>query len=97
LFKSLAARHRLTQLLGPGTDDALGVIFARPPDLVLKIRAEGLGGVGARAILGLEGAVLHLIDVGHLLKDHLPLFKEFAPAHSNVWLLDTFKQKRTEM
>ena len=84
MFKSLAARHGLTQLLGPGTGDPLGVIFARLPDLVLKIRPEGMVGVGTRAILGLEGAVLHLIDLRHLLKDHLPLLKEFAHTQSIV-------------
>jgi hypothetical protein len=84
LFKSLAARHRLKQLLGPGTGNPLGVIFARLPDLVLKIRPEGMVGVGARAKLGFEGAMLHLIDLGHLLEDHLPLLKEFAHAQSIV-------------
>ena len=97
MLKSLAARHRLAQLLGAGTGDPCGVIFARLPDLVLKIRPEGMVRVGARAILGLEGAVLHLIDLRHLLKDHLPLLKEFAHAQSIVYVLDIFKQKRTEI
>jgi hypothetical protein len=77
-LKLLATFHRLAQLLGTGTGDPLGMVFTLPPDLVLKIGSAGMVRVGTRAKLGLEGAVLHLINPGHLLEDRLPLLDEFA-------------------
>jgi hypothetical protein len=35
-------------------------------------------GIGSRAILGLKGAVLHLVDLGHFLEDHLALLDKYA-------------------
>jgi hypothetical protein len=41
-------------------------------------------GIGSRAILGFKGAVLHLVDPGHFLEDHLALLDEFAHGQSIV-------------
>jgi hypothetical protein len=41
-------------------------------------------GVGPRPIFGLEGAVLHVVDLRHFLEDCLPLFQEFAHGASIV-------------
>jgi hypothetical protein len=37
-----------------------------------------MAGVGTSAVFGLEGAVLHLVDLRHFLEDSLPLFEEFT-------------------
>jgi len=74
----LAAIHGLAQLLRAGTRHPFGVVFALLPDLILVIRAQGMVGIGSRAILGFKGAVLHLVDPGHFLEDHLALLDKFA-------------------
>jgi len=78
LLKLLAPFHRLAQLFGARPGNSFGVIFAPLPDLILKIRSQRMAGVGASSVFSLEGAVLHLVDLRHFLKDSLPLFKEFA-------------------
>jgi len=84
LLELLAALHRLAQFLGAWTGDPFGVVFALLPDLILIIGPEGMVRVGSPAILGVEGAVLHLVDPGHFLEDHLALLDEFAHGQSIV-------------
>jgi len=43
-----------------------------------------MAGVGSGTELGLEGAVLHLLDPGHFLKDDLALLNEFTHGQSIV-------------
>ena len=78
LLKLLAAFHRLAQLLGARAGHPLGVVLAFLPDLILVVRAQRMAGVGPRSELGFKGAVLHLVDLGHFLKDHLTLLDKFA-------------------
>jgi hypothetical protein len=84
LLKLLAPCHRLAQLFGARSGNSFRVIFARLPDLILKIGPQRMAGVGASAVFGLEGAVLHLVDLRHFLEDSLPLFEEFAHGASIV-------------
>jgi hypothetical protein len=78
LLKLLATVHRLAQLLGARAGHPFGVVLAILPNLILVIRAQRMAGVGSRTELGLEGAVLHLLDLGHFLEDDLALLDEFA-------------------
>jgi len=84
LLKLLAAIHCGPQLLGPWTGDPLGVVFALPPDLMFVIRTEGMVRVDSPAIFRLKRAVLHEVDLGHLLEYHLALLDEFAHEQSIV-------------
>jgi len=78
LFKLLAAFNRLAQPLGARAGHPLGVVLAFLPDLILVVGTERMAGVGTRSELGFKGAVLHLIDLGHFLEDHLALLDKFA-------------------
>jgi hypothetical protein len=93
LLKLLAAFHRLAQLLGARAGHPFGVILAIFPNLMLVIRAQRVAGIGSLTKLALERAVLHLVDLGHLLEDHLTLLDEFAHGQTIVYALDIFKQK----
>jgi hypothetical protein len=93
LLKLLAALHRLAQLLGAWAGHPFGMVFALPPDLMLVIGAQRMAGVGALAILGLEGAVFHLVDPGHFLEKDLTLLDKLAHGPTIVYELDIFKQK----
>jgi hypothetical protein len=84
LLKLLAALHRLAQLLGARAGHPLGVVLALLPNLILVIRSQRTAGVGARSELSLEGAVLHLVNPGHFLEDHLALLDEFAHGQTIV-------------
>jgi len=95
LLKLLAPFHRLAQLFGARPGHAFRVIFAPLPDLILKIGTQRVAGVGARTVFGLEGAVLHLVDLRHFLEDYLSLFEEFAHGASIVSPLDIFNKKKT--
>jgi len=50
--------------------------------------------VGSGTELGLDGAVLHLVDLGHFLEDDLALLDKFAHGRTIVYALDIFKQKK---
>jgi hypothetical protein len=78
LLKLLATFHRLAQLLGARTRHALGVVFAFLPNLILVVGAQGMAGVGTRSEFGFKGAVLHLVNLGHFLEDHLTLLDKLA-------------------
>jgi len=84
LLKLLAAFHRLAQLLGARTGHPLGVVLAFLPNLMLVVGAQRLAGVGTRSELGFKGAVLHSIDLGHFLEDHLTLLDKFAHGQTIV-------------
>jgi hypothetical protein len=74
----LAAIHGLAQLLRPWTSNPFGVVLALLPDLILVVGAEGMVGIGSGAILGPKGTMLHLVDPGHFLEDHLALLDKFT-------------------
>ncbi len=78
LLKLLAALHRLAQLLRARAGHPLGVVLALLPNLMLVVGSQRMAGVGPWSELGFKGAVLHLIDPGHFLEDHLTLLDEFA-------------------
>jgi hypothetical protein len=84
LLKLLAALHRLAQLLGARAGHPLGVVLAVLPDLILVVGTQRMAGVGTRSKLGLKGAVLHLVDLGHFLEDHLALLDKFAHGQTIV-------------
>jgi hypothetical protein len=84
VLKLLAAFHRLTQLLGARAGHPLGVVFASLPNLILVVGAKRMAGVGTRSELGFKGAVLHLVDLGHFLEDHLTLLDKFAHGQTIV-------------
>jgi hypothetical protein len=93
VLELLAPLHRLAQLLGARAGHPLGVILAISPNLMLVIRAQRVAGIGSLTKLGLEGAVFHLVDLSHLLEDHLALLDKFAHGQTIVYALDIFKQK----
>jgi hypothetical protein len=78
LLKLLTAADRLAELFGPGAGDPFGVVLALLPHLIFVVRAQGMVGVGSRTVLGLEGAILHVLDPGHFLEEDLPLLDEMA-------------------
>jgi len=83
----------LAQLVGARAGHPFGVILAILPNLILVIRAQRVAGIGSLTKLALERAVLHLVDLGHLLEDHLTLLDEFAHGQTIVYALDIIKQK----
>jgi len=93
LLELLAALHRLAQLLGARAGDSFGVVFAVLPNLMLVIRSQRMAGVSSGTELGLEGAILHLVDPGHFLQEDLALLDKFAHGQTIVYALDIFKQK----
>lgn len=83
-FKLLAAFHGLTQLFCVWAGHSFRVVFAFLPDLILKIGPQRMVRVDARTIFSLERAMLHLINLCHLLEEGLSLFEEFAHGDSIV-------------
>jgi hypothetical protein len=73
-FKLLATRNGLSQGVGFIGRDAAGHVLAVFPDLIFEIRTSVLPGMPERrAGRAAEGAVLHALDLFHLL-EKLPSF-----------------------